>query len=200
MPRRWRLSLMLKDGMQDPKCIFIPCFCCWGWIISTVKPRCPGSRWYGYLAVPYEMLWIQKISQQNLTCYPGSLVVPDRFFRFWSSGIARCDCRVDSQVQIKSIGSISTGSPISHMYAKYRNTTRPIFASNLVQQFLITAHHHSASVSCPRKVLVKHRLSLDYTTDQMIVELVSDTPNAIFCGLWGRWWFSPFSTLPATPS
>ena len=36
----------------------------------------------------------KKISQQNLTCYPGLLVVPDRFFGFWSSGIARCDCTV----------------------------------------------------------------------------------------------------------
>ena len=34
----------------------------------------------------------KKISQQNLTCCPGSLVVPDRFFGFWPSGIARCDC------------------------------------------------------------------------------------------------------------
>ena len=33
----------------------------------------------------------KKNSQQNLTCNPGSLVVPDRFFGFWSSGIARCD-------------------------------------------------------------------------------------------------------------
>jgi len=35
-----------------------------------------------------------KFSQQSLTCCPGSLVVPDRFFGFWSSGITRCDCTV----------------------------------------------------------------------------------------------------------
>jgi len=62
----------------------------------------------------------KKNSQQNLTCYPGSLVVPDRFFGFWPSGIARCDCIV---LGLSMVPLIESGKGMKKKKMKKR--TRP---------------------------------------------------------------------------
>ena len=64
-------------------------------------PRCPV--WGGEF---------KKISEPNLTCCPGSLVVPDRFFRFWSSGTESCDCSPPNA--IRGVGSIE-GVSMRHL-------------------------------------------------------------------------------------